>query len=322
MSQIRCGLIGCGGIGGTHTRCLAEVDGIAMIAFCDVVGSSSRSLCDEVDGDFATTDADKIFSDDSLDAVYIATHHNTHADLAIRAAEAGKHIFLEKPLALSEPECEAVVDAVEKAGVTFMLGFKMRYYSLVQEAHEFIPRPLITVGQMMDNRWPDDNWAQDPIRGGGNVISQGCHTMDLVAYLSGSQPKRVYAEGGAMIHDNPNVIDQAVATILFENGSVASVIQGDAGCPPHNSKFHFQMFDWPKTCELYDRFTHATFNDGTEVEERTRLDEEGFLLENIDFANALKQGTPAPSDHFDGLRATMMVLKVFDAIRTGQPQTL
>jgi predicted dehydrogenase len=107
-----------------------------------------------------------------------------------------------------------------------MTGFKMRYYPSVARAKEFIPSPLITMGQMMDARWPDDFWANDPLRGGGNVLSQGCHTMDLVCHLNGTKPVRIFAEGGNYTHRGRAIVDNIVATIRFDNGAVASVVQG------------------------------------------------------------------------------------------------
>ena len=99
---------------------------------------------------------------------------------------------------------------------------------------------------MMDARWPDDFWANDPLKGGGNVLSQGCHTMDLVCHLNGAKPIRIFAEGGNYTHHGKDIIDNMVATIRFDNGAVATVAQGDSGQTPFVSKFSFQVTDEPK----------------------------------------------------------------------------
>src|SRR5690606_27794676 len=125
-------------------------------------------------------------------------------------------------------DCEAIASAVEETGVFLMPAFKMRYYPLIRKAHEFIPQPQVLVGQMMDARWGDAHWAQDPVRGGANVHSQGCHTTDILRYLSGSEPKAIWAAGGALSHPGHPCIDQCVASIMLENGNVVSWIQGDA----------------------------------------------------------------------------------------------
>ncbi|MGA9363554.1 MAG: Gfo/Idh/MocA family oxidoreductase [Bacteroidota bacterium] len=322
MSELRSALIGCGSIGRIHTECLSKLDGMKMVGFCDQFSAAAEKLAQEFGGEYHTNDVNRVLRDDSIDAIYICTHHDTHSTLAIRACESGKHIMIEKPLALSLEECHRVGEAVEKSGVKLMTAFKMRYYPMVRRAKEFIPRPLVTVAQMLDGRWPDDLWAQDSIKGGGNVLSQGCHTMDLVYFLNGSEPTRIYAEGGTMTHTNTSVIDNIVATIVFRNQSIASVTQGDGGQTPYVSKFSFQILDGMKSVHLHDRLKTGTFFDGEKTTTNSDNEEYGFLEENRDFIRALRENVPPPIDHRDGLRATLLILNAFEAIRTRQPKEI
>ena len=322
MSELRAALIGCGSIGRIHTECLSKLDGMKMVGFCDQFPVAAGKLSQEFGGAYHTTDVNRALRDDSIDAIYICTHHDTHSTLAIKACEAGKHIMIEKPLALTLDECYRVGEAVEKSGVKLMTAFKMRYYPMVRRAKEFIPRPVVTIAQMLDGRWPDDLWAQDPIKGGGNVFSQGCHTMDLVYYLNGSEPARIYAEGGTMTHANTSVIDNIVATIVFRNQSIASVTQGDSGQTPYVSKFSFQILDGRKSVHLHDRLKTGTFFDGEQTTTQCDNEEYGFLEENRDFIRALRENVPPPIDHRDGLRATLLILNAFEAIRTRQPKEI
>jgi len=318
--ELKAAVIGCGSIGEIHTQCLAQLDGMKMVAYCDTLIDRAKALHRKYGGLYSTDDPDQIFRDNAIDVIYICTHHDTHSTLAIKACEAGKHIMIEKPLALTLEECYRVGEAVEKSGVKLMTAFKMRYYPMVKRAKEFIKKPLVTVAQMMDARWHDDLWANDPVRGGGNVLSQGCHTMDIVYFFNQCEPVRIYAEGGNLHHPNLDIIDNIVATILFENGSIASVTQGDSGQTPYVSKFSFQMMDGLKTVHLYDRMKTGTFFDGEKTEIHHDAEEYGFLEENRDFIHALQTGTPLSVNYRDGLRATLMILKAFEAIKTGQPQ--
>ncbi len=309
-------------MGEIHARCLSAMDGVQIHALCDVDEQRARALCDQFHGTYATTDPERALRDDDVDAVYICTHHDTHSMLAIRAAEARKHVMMEKPLALTLEECYAVGNAVEKHGITFMTGFKMRYYPSVARARAFIPAPLVTVGQMLDARWPDDFWANDPRKGGGNILSQGCHTMDLVCHLNGSPPVRIFAEGGNYTHPGVQIFDNIVATIGFANGTIASVVQGDSGQTPFVSKFSFQLTDGRRTAHLRNRLKTVTLFDGEHVQETVDPEEYGFAEENADFIRSLRQKTPPPITHVDGLRATLLILNAFEAIRTGRPQPL
>jgi len=294
-----------------------------MVAFCDVVESAAKKMCEDFGGDYATTSAERIFSDPQIKAVYICTRHDSHAALAIAAARAGKHILIEKPLALKMEDCEAVASSVKKAGVYLMPAFKMRYYPLVQKAREFIPNPLIVVGQMMDNRWGDDHWAQDPVQGGANVHSQGCHTTDIMRYFANSEPASLWATGGTMTHPGHPCIDQCVASIRFANGRVGSWIQGDAACGQFTSKFFFELFGPDGRCvQLHDRLKKATFFDGTKTWVEERNEEEGFYLENVEFITALKEEREPALNVQDGIQATRIVLAADRAIRSGEVQKL
>jgi predicted dehydrogenase len=309
-------------MGETHAACLSRIDDVRLHAFCDVDEQRARALCARFAGSYATTDHERVLRDGTVDAVYICTHHDTHSSLAIRAAEEHKHVMMEKPLALTLRECYDVGNAVEKHGIKFMTGFKMRYYPSVARAKLFIPSPLVTIAQMMDARWPDGFWANDPRKGGGNILSQGCHTMDLVCHLNGSRPVRIYAEGGNFSHPSVEIVDNIVATILFDNGSVASVALGDSGQTPFVSKFSCQLTDGRKTAHLRDRLKTITLFDGESTTEAVDPEEYGFIEENNDFIRSLRKGTPPPITHLDGLRATLLVLTAFESLKTGLPQTL
>jgi len=321
-SPLQVAIIGCGSIGETHAQCLSRIDGVRIRAFCDTEEGRARAFCTKFAGDYATADPERVLHDDAVDAVYICTHHDTHSSLAIRAAEEHKHVMMEKPLALTLQECYDVGNAVEKHGITLMTGFKMRYYPSVARVRQFIPSPLVTIAQMMDARWPDDFWANDPVRGGGNVLSQGCHTMDLVCHLHASTPVRIFAEGGNFTHPGSTIVDNIVATIRFENGSVASVAQGDSGQTPFVSKFSFQLTDGRKSAHLRNRLKTATLFDGEKTAEVADPEEYGFPEENADFVRSLLKKVPPPITHRDGLRATLLVLRAFESLKSGLPQTL
>lgn len=315
-------MIGCGAIAEEHLRCISQLENIEAVVFCDTDIARARLMLDQYGGAYATDDVARVFDDSRITAVYICTFHDTHAPLAIRACRAGKHIMMEKPLALTIDECLAIGEAVESSGVTMMTAFKLRYYPLVRRAREFIPQPTVTIAQMMDARWPDDFWAQHPVMGGGNVLSQGCHTMDLIYYLNRSEPVSIFAEGGTYTHQRTTVIDNIAAVIRFANGRVASVAQGDSGQTPFLSKFSFQIIGEGKSVHLHDRLRTGTFFDGERTEVIHDAEERGMMEENREFRDALLAGRPPHTTYIDGLRATTMALKAFESIRTRTRQEI
>ncbi len=318
MSELRAGLIGCGAIGGVHSEAVVGLEGIRMAAFCDVVEEKARTLCARYGGDYATGDAGRVLSDDSLDTVYICTHHDTHADYCIRAAEAGKNVLVEKPLALTVEDCRRIGDAVEREGIRLFTAFKMRYYPMVQKARELIPEPLMVVMQMMDNRW-GKTWANDPVLGGGNVYSQGCHSCDLLRYVAGSDPEEVYAAGGNYYQPNGR-LDNLTATFRFESGSAGCWIQGDANQPVLTSKLFMEIFSENRSVLLTDRFCTLTYTETGKEPVVYRGEEGGFVEENRLFVEALQTGAPMAADHVDGLMATLMMIQAGRSVESRRPE--
>jgi predicted dehydrogenase len=249
MSKLRLGIVGCGGMGSRHARVLGETPDAELTVFCDPDEERAASLQAELGGRTAADSAQVIAADD-VDAVVISTHHDLHCPFCLAAARAGKHIFVEKPLALTVEECLQVEAAVAQAGVVLMVGFQARFSPFVQRLTEAIPHPLLTVGQIVDPRWGDGLWANDPLEGGGNVLSQGCHTFDLVSWLNGGEPEHLVAVGDNVHHPGLDITDCVAASIRFASGGLASVIVGDVGRPSLVGKEFIELFDGQKTGTL------------------------------------------------------------------------
>ena len=157
MPQVGLGVIGCGNMAWQHMVNAVVAEDMSLIAYADVVEAAAEKFHTEYGGTYHTDDPQKLFNDDRVDAVLIATQHDSHRDLAIAAARAGKHILLEKPMALTNEHCQEIAEEVDRAGVVFLMGFKLRYCPLVQRAREAIPSPKMSVGQMMGNTWSEQS---------------------------------------------------------------------------------------------------------------------------------------------------------------------
>lgn len=320
-TKFRCAVIGCGGLAKVHAECLSKIDGLDMVAYCDVFEEKAKQLLGQFGGDYAVSDPEKIFSDPSIDAVYVTTQHDSHAEYCIRALEAGKHVMVEKPLALNVEDCLKVARVVEKTGKKLMTAFKMRYFELLWKAKELIPNPVMVTMQMMDNRWADGVWANDPIKGGGNVLSQGVHSCDILRFMVGGNPIDVYAVGGNY-YQAAKVIDNLTAVFRFSNQVCTSWVQGDCNRPSFNSKFFMQIFAENKSITLSDRLTTLTYNEANKEPVVFHGTETGFLEENISFYQCLLNDTVPTIDHVDGLYATLMVLQAFKSIESGKVEPI
>ena len=342
-SEINVAVIGLGGKGRSHAANLAGLPGVRLAALCDVfpeaIDRCRKQIGSAADGAYGTAYADQIFADPAIDGVVIATQHDTHRPLAVAAARAHKHILMEKPLALTIDDCAAIKAAVTEAGIQLLMGFQARHRHFVQMIKARIPAPRVVVGQIIDPMWPDSFWAVDPVRGGGNVLSQGVHTLDLVCYLAGSEPERISAAGGIFSHD-PAVtptIDTCLATITFRNGAVGSVVTGDFGpLPWPGDKSFYQVFDArDHSATMYGTtllLAGGAFGRAPDVEvytsdlppEGERPDYAGTLRLVEEFVDCIRDGRPPAiaGDVHAGRRATTMALRAFESMRSGQTQVL
>ncbi|HEV8636213.1 MAG TPA: Gfo/Idh/MocA family oxidoreductase [Chloroflexota bacterium] len=341
-AEVGVAVVGLGGKGRSHARNLAALPGVRLLALCDVaeeaVARARAELGDAAAAAYGATDPEPVFADPNVAAVVIATQHDSHRPLAVAAARAGKHLLIEKPLALTRADCAAIAAAVASSRVQVVMGFQARYRHFVRLIRERIPAPRVVVGEIIDPKWPDEFWAVDPVRGGGNVLSQGVHTFDLVCYLAGGEPTDVFARGGIFSHD-PAVTpttDTCLGTIAFDNGALASVAIGDFGPLPWlPDKSFYQVFDAQNhSATIYgDRVLFASVDGGERrVEELTeadpvdgpRPDYHGTLRLVEEFVDCARENRPPRigAGVREGERATLLALAAFESMRTGRPETL
>lgn len=310
-------IIGCGSYGAQHAQFLASCAGVHLRAVADIAGERAEAFAQSYGADYATADVDRIWSDPMIEAVWISTQHHTHAPLAEAAAHAGKHFFLEKPLALTLADCNRIVDAVERSGVIAAAGFKLRFFPAVAAAKEFLHRPTLTTAHVIDDHWPSEYWANDPIQGGGNVLSQGCHIMDTVLHLHPSPPVRIYAAGGNRHHPTHDIVDTAAISLTFADGAVASIAVGDAGVPPQTSKFALEQNDGSRSLSLYNRFNSIMTRADHTVTEHPSWPEEGAAVIDRPFIVAISTGGPSPVSVQSARRTTAVMLAAIESIKTG-----
>jgi len=180
---------------------------------------------------YATTDADAIPDADSIDSVVIATRHDTHAKYTVLALKAGKNVFVEKPLAIDRAQMEAVAAAYEESGSAvgrpvLMVGFNRRFSPLVVKLKQLLDarsEPKSFVMTVNAGAIPADHWVQDAVEGGGRIIGEACHFIDLLRFLSGAKITDIKgvqmgAAPGITIRD-----DKATILLQFEDGSFGTV---------------------------------------------------------------------------------------------------
>lgn len=180
---------------------------------------------------FCTSDVEAVLTDDQTDAVLVLTRHDTHAELASRCLRAGKHVFVEKPLALSEDELENVREAQHSSGKSVMVGFNRRFAPLALKMKAtFAARtqPMMVNYVANVGLRPPEHWLHHPREGGGVILGEGCHHLDFCQWLIEVPVTDVSVTSlGLGGRDRP--IDSAQVTLRFADGSVANVIYASNG---------------------------------------------------------------------------------------------
>lgn len=318
VAEVRLGVIGCGGRARFLLQRLSGL-GVRPRAYADIVPGVAEAALARFGGRYATTDPGRVLQDDGIDAVLIATRHDSHAPLAIAAAAAGKHLLIEKPLALRLSECAAITEAVERAGIACLLGHKLRYAPLFRRLRAEFPCPLLTVVQVLDDRWADGAWTVDPVQGGGNVFSQGCHGADLALRLHAAPAARVAAAGGALTHPGAEVPDVLACAVTFADGSVCSLLMGDPGQPAH-SKFFIQAGDGARMGVLQERCRLLQLGQERVEADPGEEDPEGDtqLLQEFLTCAAERRAPTVGADARAGWRAVRLLHAAWDAARAGE----
>lgn len=229
MEQVRLGVIGAGRIAHVMCDAYADIPQARLVAVTDVNRASAEAVKAKYGMDTVHATHEELLADSKVDAVVICSPTPTHAAMTIMAAEAGKQIFCQKPMALTLEDCDAMLAAVKKAGVTLQIGFMLRFTPPFGEAKKWIEDGEIgDVIGMTSNLFgwvPSADWFYDPKVGGGVLIDTMAHTFDLFRWYNGEFAS-VYASGGAYVLDGAKRFgtpDNVMAHIRFKNGTMGNL---------------------------------------------------------------------------------------------------
>ena len=322
---IQAAVVGCGSFGrAVHLPNLQASPEYELRAAVDIDLDLARRTADQFGAYSSSADYNSVLSDSHVELVVICTQHFQHAAMALDAVNAGKHVLVEKPMAMKLEELRPIVDAVRRQGVTFTVGFNRRYSPVSRRAKELLKGrtyPLVINYRMVDEIWRHP-WALDPEKGGGRIVSEAVHLFDFCTYMIGAEPIRVFAEGGALTHPEvPETQDNAVMTLRFADGSMASLTIGDLGNAEY-PKERIELFSGERTMLIDDFQRLETHGFGDEQDLVLPAVDKGQVQELAELAEAIQCGSAAPVTEIDGARATLCAVKAVEAVRTGQAQDL
>jgi predicted dehydrogenase/threonine dehydrogenase-like Zn-dependent dehydrogenase len=221
-------------------------------------GLSGTLLAKKYDVQYSTTNNDDILSDSEVDAVIITTRHNAHARMCIAALQAGKHVFVEKPLALSLDEINEIIEVYEQTNKTLTVGFNRRFSPFVQDIRQKLGAtnlPINVIATINAGEIPANHWTQDMNIGGGRIIGEACHFIDLITYLSGSLVDSVVMNS---MSENPQEnTDNATILLKYQNGSTGVINYFSNGNKGY-SKERIEVYSQGKTM-VTDNFKNSKY---------------------------------------------------------------
>jgi predicted dehydrogenase/threonine dehydrogenase-like Zn-dependent dehydrogenase len=316
-SAVRLGVIGAGNFAeATLLPAMDKAAGMELVGIASEGGLHAQHAAKNYGFSYATSSVDELLDDVRVNTVAILTRHDSHAALALRALKAGKHVFVEKPLAVNEQELKRLQNALRRAGTQLvMVGFNRRFSPMGVMLADFLqdrPEPLHAHYRVNAGYLPPNHWTQDAAYG-GRIVGEACHFVDFITFLVGSPPVRVSAS--ALPDSGRYREDNASMTFSFRDGSVGVVdylANGDRSVP----KERLEVFCASKVAVLDDFRSLELVQDGGRRLTKKAQDK-GWVDEWRALSQAIREGgaAPIPYDHLVGVTASM-----FAAVRALRSQ--
>ncbi len=264
----------------------------------------------------ACSEENDIFENPSINAVLVASRHNSHARLTVEALSAGKSVLVEKPLGLNKEELQAIRLARKDANAFFQVGFNRRFAPLAVKARNMlaaISGPRFMVFRINAGSVPVGSWLHSPNEGGGRIIGEMCHFIDLARFFANKPIVSVMADSP---RSNNNICDDVTATLRFDDGGLGVVVYtslGDNAYPKEN----YEIYAGGSVIAL-NNFRTLTVTSGGTTQKSGINQDKGYKSSLIAFVEAVKSGGPAPIDEEELLETSQATLAILESLRTGR----
>lgn len=284
-------------------------------------GVSGTNIGKQLGFEISTTDTDSLFEDEEINTIVISTQHNSHAQFVIQALNAGKNVFVEKPLALSAMELDEINEAFEAARARgsaprMMLGFNRRFAPLVVKLNTQLSKsigPMSIIYTCNAGAIPTDSWVQDFEKGGGRIIGEACHFLDMARFLANSPIIDIQAASMQL----PNGVDDRSDTVSiiarFDNGSLATINYFANG---HQSfpKERIEVFKGNNVFVL-NNFRSLIGYGSNAIKVKTFKQDKGVQQCCDAFVNSIKTGKPCPILYEEVMEVSRSIIEAWIKIR-------
>jgi polar amino acid transport system substrate-binding protein len=320
VERVGVGLIGAGAYAQKFLLPNLKQGGANFLSIATASGVTARDVGEKYGFARFLSEAKDVVCDNEVNLVVIATPHDAHARLTVLALEQGKNVFVEKPLALNDEELDQIIEVSNSSNAALMVGFNRRFSPLAIAAKDFFDgrrAPLSILYRINSGRVSRNHWTQDPQVGGGRIIGEVCHFVDLMQFLTGAPPVTVFAES-VQGHNAESVDDDSVfITLKFadgSNGSIAYLAEGDKSVP----KEYVEIYGEGKMFVL-DDFRHASMHENGREKQTTLRNQDKGQARCVQVAlKVVRDGEPAPIALTELISTTRTTFRVLDSLRTGE----
>ncbi len=296
---------------------VGRLSGLRKVAVVTSTGASARRTAEKFDFASCATDPAPVLENPDVDLVFVATRHDSHADLAAAALRAGKAVWLEKPAALDEAQLATLEEAARETQGFLAVGYNRRFSSHARKIRDAFAGsgPLAIHYTVAAGATPTGTWINDPTAGGGRIVGEVCHFVDLLLFLVGSRITSVSAHS---LSRNPETDDSTVAMLGFADGSTATLhylAQASAALP----KERFEVSGGGRTARC-ENFRETTFAGSKPT--KTLNQDKGQDTAVAEIVSAVKRGAPSPFALEDLLAVSRATFAIDRARWSGETVTL
>ncbi|MFQ3611864.1 MAG: bi-domain-containing oxidoreductase [Fimbriimonadales bacterium] len=292
QAHVKLGVIGAGNFAtGTLLPILQGTNEVEFVGVCTSRGYTAQGVAKKFGFQLATTDPSEILDNPDINAILVATRHDTHARYVVRALEAGKPVFVEKPLAITTEQLKEVWETYQRTGGRVLVGYNRRFSPYVRKIAEFFKNrttPLSMLYRVNAGPLEQGHWMRGSEEGGSRIIGEGCHFIDTMMFLANSLPKRSYA-----IHLSSYEPDTVQLLIEFEDGSIGTLYYVTVG-DPTVPKEYLEVHGAGRSAILRDFRELELIASGRRTLHKSSSQDKGHRNELLAFVEAVKSGMEMP----------------------------
>jgi predicted dehydrogenase/threonine dehydrogenase-like Zn-dependent dehydrogenase len=321
--KIEFALVGAGNlVKWEHLPNIKKLSGVGLRAVYSAAGVRGKSYALRFGAVYASSEYEEILKDPQIDAVLIASRNQHHAPQALAALRAGKHVFVEKPMALTAAECDELATAVEETGKYLTVGFNRRFAPFYLELKHALARrtsPAVVQCRINSPGISGAYWMADPAIGGA-ILGEACHFIDLMHWLLDSEPVSVSAYSLPTGKADPIGENNIAASFRFADGSIGNLTYCTVGSNSSGGE-RVEVFA-QGVGGFSEDFKRTGIHRGTRSAKSKIWPDKGYYPQMADFVESIRKGRPPAVTVRDGVRSTLGCLAMMNSAKDGSPVAL